>query len=99
MNNVNSLTDLFLVPDETLQTVAKKIVSTFPETGDKRKTAFSLKDVTKAIANFQVAATNALAGDTTSLAIRDLAKEALISVLHAISDKETIDEKLKISLS
>lgn len=97
MNNSISTIDLSLISDASLETIAKKVISEFVE-ADKSPATFSLKDVTRAMTNFQVAAKNALAGDDTAIAIRDLAKEALVSVLFTISDKDaTVLEKLKLS--
>jgi len=95
MNNVNSTIDLSVLSDAALQSMAKKIVSAFADNADKQPTAFSLKDITKAIANFQSASVNARESDPTSMAIRNLAREALISVLNVISNQEMIDNEAK----
>lgn len=95
MNNVNSTIDLSLLPDAALHTMAKKIVTVFADNTDNKTTAFSLKDITKAIANFQSASASVIESDPTSLAIRNLAREALISVLNTISNNSLINDEAK----
>lgn len=91
MSNVNFAIDLFVLSDEELYSEAKKIITAFADTTDTKLAVFSLKDVTKAMANFQSASANVKEEDESSLFIRNLAREALTSVLNAVTGKEAIN--------
>lgn len=84
------------LPDARLQTVAKEIVTTIAESPSQPVDSFTSTDVTKAIGNFNTAVANAKDGDKTAVAIRDLAKEALLSVLSNICGHYGLSEKYRI---